>query len=126
MRLWSAGELLVVDEALAAARAGAPGVLVVEGVPGVGKSTLLDEVAGRAEGFGVRMAEAAEGAAAPYSLLAQWGALISPTVLGGQVQPFVAAQQLRALTDELASSGPVLLLVDDLQWADEESVEAVT
>lgn len=43
---------------------------------------------------------------------------------GGQSTPRVAAQGLRDRLDALAA-GPVLLVADDLQWADPESVDAL-
>ncbi len=36
-----------------------------------------------------------------------------------------ASQGLRDLVNTLSPTGPVLILVDDLQWADQESVESL-
>ena len=52
-------------------------------------------------------------------MLAQWG--VEPEGL----TPQIAAQRLRTRVDALAERGPVLLVVDDLQWADPESVDAI-
>src|SRR3984957_13424687 len=47
------------DRLVDAVRAGESGVLVVHGDPGVGKTMLLDHLAGRASGSGCRVARAA-------------------------------------------------------------------
>ena len=124
---WPADHLAVIDHALTVVADGRPALVTVEGAAGMGKSTLLDEVENRARSAGfeliraearhVRMAE-------PYSLLQDLGidaAQVDPTA-----DPFQAAQTLRELIDSAGRDHPVLLLVDDVQWADRESVEALT
>ena len=96
------------------ATAGQPSVLVIEGESGVGKSTLLDELVSGAGGFRVMTAAGHEsGAATPYAVLAEWG-----VVVAAEVSIQVAAQRLRDVLDDR----PTLLVLDDLQWADPESV----
>lgn len=126
------GIVRVVDEdqwqrvlgALEAARTGSPTVLLFTGDAGMGKSTLLDQVtAETGADFRVLSADAVEGAAAPFTVLEQWG-VIPPSPEGWQTSPFVAAQWLRNRIDE-SGGQPVMLRLDDLHWADPESVEAI-
>jgi DNA-binding CsgD family transcriptional regulator len=124
---WQADQLAVIERALSVAAEGRPALVTIEGAAGMGKSTMVREVGVRAHGAGfesiraearhLRMAE-------PFSLLRDLGietAHIEPTT-----DPFQAAQALRERVDRVAGDHPVLLLVDDLQWADRESVEALT
>lgn len=111
---WDASVLGRVAAVRDRALSGQPSVLVFEGESGVGKSTLLDEMISTAEGFRVLPAAGYEsGIAAPYGVLAEWGVEVADGV-----STAVAAQQLRAALDER----PTLLTLDDLQWADPESV----
>lgn len=124
MRWWRPDQLERVDGAVAAASEGRPTLLSIEGEPGQGKSALLDEVVGRAAGFNRLRADAAAGRQGRrYGLFEQWGLHGPVDVLTSS--PFQAAQLLREAVDILAASGPVLLTVDDLQWADVESVDTV-
>lgn len=58
----------------------------------------------------------------PYATIGQWPL---EHEIGSETVPFQAAQEPRELIDKLAHAGPVLIMVDDLQWADVESVETV-
>lgn len=110
--------------ALPRARSGEPTTVVVTGESGMGKSTLLDEVARRAEGFRVLSAEGLTGDIDPYSSLAGWGVSIGRAD-PRMSSPFLIAQEIRSVLDEIGSDQPVLLRLDDLQWADPESVQAL-
>jgi DNA-binding CsgD family transcriptional regulator len=117
----------VIDSALADARIGRPTVVVIEGAPGAGKSTLIDHIAKRADGYQARTAEGDDGEhRSPFRTLEGWGVSVARAADGSTPTPFVVAQHLRDLVDDLSSGGPVLLQVDDLQWADPESVQALT
>lgn len=119
--------LRVIDEALDSARGGHPTVIVIEGAPGAGKSTLLEHIANRADGYQSRATEGDDGEhRSPFRTLEGWGVSVARAVDGSTPTPFVVAQHLRDLVDDLSSGGPVLLQVDDLQWADPESVQALT
>ena len=124
MRLWAAGVVEQVAAVRDAAAGGRPGLLVVEGAAGMGKTSLLDEVVRGATRFRVLTAEGLEGLRFPFAVLAQWGADVPRPPGGGVVDPFVAAQSLRTLIGS-GDRRPVLLRLDDLHWADPESVEAV-
>jgi hypothetical protein len=103
---------------------GEPATLVVTGEPGVGKSTLLDELVRRADGFHVLPSEALEGDIEPCSSLVGWGVTIDPAGLRAS-SSFLAAQEIRSILDGLGPDRPVLLRLDDLHGADPESVQAM-
>ena len=114
------------DAAVLSAASGSPTVVVVEGAEGTGKSSFLDELADRAVGFDVLDAGGFESAAEhPFGILEQWGA-INGMGSPPPASPFVGAKLLHELLDRHADNGPVLLRLDDLHWADRESVEALT
>ena len=126
--------------------AGVGGVLVIEGPSGIGKSVLLEEVAGRARaaGVAVRSVHATRlGAELPFAL-ARW--LLEPAVratpavleagwarharslfegdVGGVVDQRSLIEGLVTLVAELRQAGgPLALIVDDAQWGDPASLE---
>src|SRR3954452_18135631 len=129
---------------LEAARAGQASSLLIRGEPGMGKSALLDDTAARAGGFRVLRtagleAESALAFAALQRLLrpasGRLGALPAPQrralrVAFGEeeaerIDPFLVALGTLSLLTELAEDRPVLCLVDDLQWLDAASRDAL-
>ena len=126
VRRWDPATQRVLTATLDRTRAGSPGVLVVDGEPGMGKSSLLDELVARAApDFRVLRSEGLDtGVATPYGVLGRWGVDVSPTQSDDVLAPVVAAQRLRDLLARLAPEGPVLLVLDDLHWADPESLDA--
>lgn len=123
---WDPGVLASVAAVLDQARSGQPSVLVVEGEPGTGKSSLLDEVVSASTDFQVLRSEGLEsGVATAYGVLARLGADMSPFQDKATLTQVLAAQRLRGLLDEVSQQGPVLAVLDDLQWADPESLDAV-
>jgi DNA-binding CsgD family transcriptional regulator len=124
--LWPSEQIGAISAAIEAARAGTPSVVTVLGEAGMGKTSFLREVVRRASGFNVVEGEGWEsGYQEPLSLLQQLGVRDVHTVGGLPKDSFLAAQGLRDLVDELSPTGPVLFVVDDLQWADQESVESL-
>ena len=120
---WDDEVLDVVDAAIARAAGGTPTVVVVDGDAGLGKSTLLDTVGERATastGWQPKRSTARR-----PSRTTSWPARVDLTNAGGQLTPVLAAQRLRARLDAAATSGPVLVTIDDLQWADRESVDTL-
>src|SRR6478752_652993 len=129
---------------LADARAGRAGVLVVRGQPGVGKSALLTELIGQADGMRVLRTQGIESESPlPFAALqrllrpvmryvdrlparqssalrAAFGETDTPP--GDRFLVFLAALSLLA---EAAEESPVLCVVDDAHWLDEASAEAL-
>ncbi len=143
MVLSRASELRRLDELVSGLRAGGGGALVVRGDPGIGKTTLLDALAERA-GDGVTVLRArgveteAELAFAALSDLlgpladrldalpaAQAAALAAALALGPPAPGDRLAVCVATLGLLRAAGGPVLLVVDDLQWLDAASRECV-
>ena len=123
---WTADQLTAVDAALDAARGGVPTVLLLEGAAGTGKSSLLDELVDRAVGFVVATSDGIESNAVPipYGVLRDWGIELTDGMLGEDAAAR-ATSELAAALDRLGTDGPVLWRLDDVQWADPESVEAL-
>jgi DNA-binding CsgD family transcriptional regulator len=129
---------------LEAARDGRAVGLLVRGGAGMGKSALLADTAARADGFRVLRAagleaESALAFAALHRLLrpalAGLGALPAPQRRalrvafgeeeGDRLDPFLVALGTLSLLTELGEAAPVLCLVDDLQWLDAASRDAL-
>src|ERR1700712_1600671 len=123
---WGALHIASLQAALDSALAGRPAVLVVTGEAGMGKSAFLDDVVARANGFSVIRADCLPlTTPLAYGTVQRRGVVVeSPSDLAAVSLP-LAGQRLRALVDERLSSGPLLILVDDLQWVDVESVEVL-
>ena len=131
------GQLSVLAQRIAGARAGAGGVVVVEGPPGIGKSRLLAEAVSMAGAAGLRVARGEADEAdqvAPLSCLL--GALVSgsPPLLSAEQlraldpqpdQRYWLLQELEALLEEAALREPLLLVIDDVQWADAATLLAL-
>ena len=137
-------ELEAVADLLERARDGRSGVLVLCGVPGVGKTALLEHVAATAGGFRVLRAEGVEAEtelafAALHQLLLplsplidrlpapQRGALAAlfGADAGGAADRFAVAAGTLGLLAEAAGAQPLLCTVDDVQWIDRPSAEAL-
>ncbi len=125
MPAWNRTELDRLKSCLNRARAGEPSLLLIEGGAGVGKTALLEELVAAAGDFQVLRADGLEGDQLPFTLLAQWGVDPPRPAGGGEPSPRLGAQALQDRLDVLALRGPVLLVADDLHWADPESVEAL-
>ena len=123
-------ELGALAAALARAADGSPTVALVGGEAGIGKSRLLAEFAARAPEGNARVlwghCAGLEEAAIP--LLPIVTALADlpddeggPDLRGTRVHPLVVDRLERA-----SASAPVLLLVEDIQWADRSTLDLLT
>jgi len=138
-------ELAGIGRVLSDARAGQSGALLIEGEPGIGKTSLLGAARSLADGFTRLSAQGVESEA----VLAHAGLLelVTPirrlldevpipqadalrTALGWAApgQPadrFLVGAATLSLLAASAERAPVLVTVDDLQWLDRESAEAL-
>ena len=116
----------VVEKAMADARHGSPRVLCIVGASGIGKTSHLRAILAEAAGFSVLRAAAVETAyRPPYGLLEELGVRRTVTDSGRPQSRAVVAQALRRLIDDESRDGPVVIAVDDAQWADAESLDAL-
>jgi DNA-binding CsgD family transcriptional regulator len=126
------------------AESGHGGALVLEGEPGVGKSALLDEAAAGASRLSVvRVAGAESELALPYAALHQLcsqmitrrdrlpdpQAAALEIALGLSTGPapdrFLVSLGTLGLLSDQAAEQPLLCIVDDAQWIDQESLQAL-
>ncbi|RKN08406.1 helix-turn-helix transcriptional regulator [Streptomyces radicis] len=136
-RQWQLVQRLL-DAARSAPRRG--GVLLVEGLPGTGRSRLLNDAAALAARGGFSAAHAAADElrrAMPLAPLAaalgqgpgggpqSTGAGPSAPQGGGPPGNAALIERLSARVDELLRSGPVAVVLDDLHWADAVTLAAV-
>ncbi|HXF31897.1 MAG TPA: AAA family ATPase [Solirubrobacterales bacterium] len=147
-------EIGEIEKAVAAARAGETRTVAVVGEAGIGKSALLDATAAMAERAGMttlRGRAAEHEREVPFGLVVdalddhvsgmhpsrleavgpELGVVL-PAVGDGAAPPPAGATErfrlhrtLRSLLELLGRERPVALLLDDLHWADEASVELV-
>ena len=132
------------DRLLDAVRAGRSGVLVVRGEPGVGKTALLDYALERASGCRVARASGVQSEmelvfAGLHQLCApmldrleglpgpQRDALGTAFGMARGVAPdrFLVGLAVLSLLSEVAEERPLVCLVDDAQWLDRASAQAL-
>jgi DNA-binding CsgD family transcriptional regulator/tetratricopeptide (TPR) repeat protein len=117
-------ELRILAERLAAARLGQPQVVYLEGEAGGGKSTLLSQFLGSLPASVVLQAGGDEAETfLSYGVIDQ----LRPRVLTEPgTDPMAVGARLLDLLDRLQTNGQVVVLViDDLQWADRPSSRSV-
>lgn len=132
------------DRALRAARTGSSATLALVGEPGIGKTALLDELAGRADGMQLLRARGIESEAhIPFASLLELvrpalgalGRIPAPQAVALEsalaLRPATAQERfaIGAATLSLlaahAEDVPVAVLVDDAQWLDASSAQAL-
>jgi DNA-binding CsgD family transcriptional regulator len=134
----------ILSEALDRARGGAGAALVVRGEAGVGKTSLLEWALDRAHGFRVLRTAGAE-----FEMelaFAGLHALCAPMLngrerlpgpqrealeaafgfrSGGSPDPLRAGMAVLTLLSDAADDGPVVCVIDDAQWLDRASAQAL-
>jgi DNA-binding CsgD family transcriptional regulator len=134
----------MLDRLISAVQAGESRALVVRGEPGMGKTALLDYVAGRASGCRVARAVGVQSEmelafAAVHQLCApvldlleqlpapQRDALRTAFGLSAGPAPdrFLVALAVLSLLSEVAGQQPLMCLVDDEQWLDRASAQTL-
>ena len=131
------GELTTVGEQLDRLLAGEGAVLVVEGQAGMGKSRLLAEVATMARRLSLRVGR---GAGDPGDTIVQLAPLMAALHEGrapiverdalraahtSPEQRYWLLQDIEALLEQAALESPIVICLDDLQWADSATVAAL-
>lgn len=138
-------ELAQLDSLLRSAVAGSGRIVLVEGEGGIGKTRLLDELASHAATVSAQLLRATAeeierrrpfGAmgdclgiarAAPEAVRAEIASLLDsglyptagvPLVAQSGSSEFLVLEAMVALVEELCLRGPVMLALEDLQWAD--------
>jgi tetratricopeptide (TPR) repeat protein len=126
-----ARELGELERTLEATRAGRGGTILVQGEPGIGKTRLASELASRARagGFDVLVGQSIDlvGTELPYQPFADalrpLGELRRDArAAGSQLAVF---EDALALLTERADATPVLLVIEDLHWADTSTLDLV-
>ncbi|HSZ38951.1 MAG TPA: AAA family ATPase [Trebonia sp.] len=123
-----------IGELLRCAQEGGGGVVLVEGEPGIGKSALLRDSLDQAAERGIALvADAADkiGEAVPFYALRQaLGESFAKLVLEAADYDLPAApawwiSRIRAHLERQSAATPVLVCLDDLQWASAATLAAV-
>ena len=125
-------ELAELGRAMDAARVGGGTAVLVAGEAGIGKTRLASELAARARGAGfeVVLGRSIElvGTELPYlpfvEALRPLGGLpqVDAQAVGSQLRVF---QETLALVGDRAAAAPVLLVLEDLHWADTSTLDLV-
>jgi DNA-binding CsgD family transcriptional regulator/tetratricopeptide (TPR) repeat protein len=136
-------ELSLVTSCLADARTGTSSVIVFNGDPGIGKSALLAEARGAADGVVLSTVGVESESDIAYVNLAdvfrhhyshlntiperQADALASVFAIGPSrpADRFIVGAATLNLLAAIAADGPVLVTIDDAQWIDQASFEAL-
>ena len=129
-------ELAAIDGAVAAARRGEPGIGWIAGAAGMGKSALLACAIARAGPVNLLTATGDEAESAlPYGVVDQLAAalpadLLAQYPLAGPARdpgadPMVVGADLLAALGAVGGDDPLLVVVDDVQWADDLSVRTL-
>ena len=130
-------QLAAVDRHLSEADSGTGSVVIFEGGAGLGKTTLLRAAVATARNRGFR---AGYGTADPIDAVVDLAVLIEalfngepplldrsalPSTHASPEQRFWLLQDIQGLLERAAMGGPVLVCLDDLQWADNGTAAAL-
>jgi len=121
-----ADELVRVRQAIAEAQARRPVMVLITGEAGIGKTRLADEAGALAHAAGFRVIRG-EAEADRQQQMELWRGVSRALGITPAADPNLAANErrwehLEALTGALAAAGPVLVILDDLHWADDTAI----
>ena len=129
-------ELAAFADVLTGVRQGQPWLVTVEGESGIGKTALVRRCLASATGFAVLSARADPSETdLDYGVVEQLlrgldrGLVDGYPLLNGDTvrsAPFAVGAELLAIVGEQLAKQPVAIVVDDVQWADRRSVDAVS
>jgi predicted ATPase len=128
-------ELAAFAEVVTRVEAGQPWLVAIEGDPGVGKTTLARRCLAGAADLKVLSARADQAETdLDFGLVDQllraasvdspMAALMDGT--GAQASSFAVGARLLQVVGEQLATGALAIVIDDVQWADRRSVEALT
>jgi DNA-binding SARP family transcriptional activator len=142
--LGRAEELATLTEGIRLGLAGNLALIAIVGDAGLGKSRLLDELGGELAGvrcgrarcseleqhlpyvpLAAALREALAGIELDVGRLPALGQVLPELTLGAPRQEFEDVEVLEALVAVIAEHAPLVLLLDDLQWADPHTVAAL-
>ncbi|HEV7753351.1 MAG TPA: AAA family ATPase [Baekduia sp.] len=127
-------ELQVIGECLDWAARGSGGTLLLEGPPGMGKTRLLDEAGAMALQAGVRPLRGAgyDGRqTTPFAPLLEASAGSDPPIMAPDrarqltETPYWMLHELQGALEAAASQSPLVVMLDDVQWADTATLMAL-
>src|SRR5580658_2636613 len=126
-----AAELARVAEVISRVEAGQPWLVAIEGDPGVGKTALARRCLAEAADLQVLSARADQAEAdldfgIVDQLLRAAGGMVPTTTPNGAVSSFSVGAGLLEVVGEQQAAAALAIVIDDLQWADRKSVEALT
>jgi hypothetical protein len=111
--------------------AGQPWLVAIEGDPGVGKTALVRRCLAEAAGLRVLQARASLPEAdldfgIVDQLLRPAGEAVLTAETGAPTSSFAVGARLLEVVGEQLATGALAIVIDDLQWADRKSAEALT
>ncbi|MEV6179433.1 AAA family ATPase [Streptomyces sp. NPDC052015] len=137
-------ELAVLSDSVARLRAGTGGVVLIEGEPGIGKSSLVAAAAAVGQESGCTVLRGtADQVAHPLPLrllfdcleitqhtphprraeIARFAHARRPDIFLKSAAHAAVAEMLINLIDELCAGSPTVMMLDDVQWADDASLD---
>jgi DNA-binding CsgD family transcriptional regulator len=123
-------EIALLEERLGAVRSGESACVLLDGEAGIGKSLLADRACQIAADLSLRVFR---GGADELDRSGPFGALTAALGTSAEGDPSAAAtgaefralEQLVEVVESRALGSPVLIVVEDLQWADRETIVAL-